>query len=355
LQVTDNSLIVSGLDHLLDELRNTALRLQEASQTCRRLKRERSRLVAESQKALSEMSEQISDVQQGYELLAAQKDDEDAQLRKMSHRTRKQEEEIAELKNELTSQTKTHGNELEDLMNQHQKVVDNLQFQYQTSVAEERAKFDQLTRQHEKLSQFTCVLKKAVLSLKDRLKKSDDAQAQLQREKSQLAESFDERLRSAKSANDQVVGQLRGQLAELRESLAQASERAQAAEAKNKKVTRDNGQLRRGVSRLEAQLAGDAEAAARDRKLAEAQTKSQEVNIQSRIQAALAAAKAEGEREKRRMIGLFVDEFRSLFDPGEHMDVATFERLLKVARGEMEKLKEELAGFRRLVSASPAR
>jgi chromosome segregation ATPase len=167
-----------------------------------------------------------------------------------------------------------------------------------------------------------------------------------------LTESFYEQLRSAKGANEQVVGQLRGQLAELRESLAQASEKAQA-EAKNKKVTRDNGQLRREVSRLEAQLAGDAETAARDQKLADEQMKSQEVNMQSKVQAALAAAKAEGEREKRRMIGLFVEEFKLLFDPGEHMDIATFERLLKVARGEMEKLKEELAGFWRFVSAAP--
>jgi hypothetical protein len=139
----------------------------------------------------------------------------------------------------------------------------------------------------------------------------------------------------------------------VRESFAQASERAQAAEAKNKKLAKENGQLRRDVTRLEGQVASDAEAAARDRKLADAQMKSQEVNMQSRIQTAVSAAKADGEREKRRMIGLFVEEFRSLFDPGEQMDVATFERLLKVARGEMEKLKEELAAIRRFVCAAP--
>jgi hypothetical protein len=67
----------------------------------------------------------------------------------------------------------------------------------------------------------------------------------------------------------------------------------------------------------------------------------------------MATAKSDCDRELRRLIALFHDEFCRFVDPLEPIDANSFQKVIHRARQELTTLQEELAAVRRIVNAAP--
>jgi chromosome segregation ATPase len=353
LDIADNSMIPSSVGQLLDDLQNATTALASAKQSVRKLRKERSRLAERATKELQSLNHTITQIQQAHDLLNAQHSDVEQTLRKTLQKLKSQTEENATLRSDISNLAQRH----EDAMNQHRTVLENLQSQYQISLSQEHSRFDKLTQEHQQISRQFSALKKAAAALKEQLSKAENSIASLKKnqeaEKSRIARAYEEQLQSSKASTDQVTSQLRLEIAELRETEAQLSEAVQSLETRNKKLAKDNSQLARENARLESKITADAESAGRDRKLAEVQLRSQEASTESKVQTAIVTAKAESEREQRRMATVFADAFRSFVGVNEQADVASFERLVRTVRSEMDRVNEELAAIKGLVNAAP--
>jgi len=264
-----------------------------------------------------------------------------------------QESQIVELKAEISRLASSRDSAVQE----HQRQFESLNSQYQANLSDQISQFDQVKNDRAKLQQQNRLLRKVITSMKRKLSRSQDEVtlvekeriklsseiSSIQLENSRLKESFSEELNNSRLSTEQTA-----------ETISKLKESILSLGSKNRQLTKKNALLQTENSRLESQLSEQVESKTRDKRLSEVQIRAAQADAEAKIRAAVADVKLQCDHEKRKILGMFADEFRSFVDPSERIDVASFERLLRRTHNEMNKMTEELAAVRRLVNASPS-
>jgi hypothetical protein len=116
---------------------------------------------------------------------------------------------------------------------------------------------------------------------------------------------------------------------------------------------KQNTALKQRIGQLESHIASDADSMAREKKLMETTIRSAELSTESRISSAAAAAKSECDAEKRRLIGIVAEEFRTFLDPNARVDLVNCQHALHNAKEELNRATHELNAIRRITGAGP--
>jgi DNA repair exonuclease SbcCD ATPase subunit len=357
LKVKDHASVLPAVDKLIIDFGNMAAVLEEAKMQIRKVKKENNALRSEADAKLHELCNRMAVLQADFESLQTKHREYEEQILQSQTREHDQTSQIEQLQRELAEAKAAHEASARDELVRHEDHIQFLKGQYQGTLSEYQARIQQMTQELAQEKSQRSVLKKAISALKKKLtateRTTETSRKDTEGAAARLRQRLDEELKAARAVSDEKIAQLTSKSTELTATNEKLTEYVQSLEQKNAQLSKESRALRRKKSQLESQLASQTESSARERQLAQAQLKSAELNAETKAQSAIAASKTEGQREAKKMISIFAEEFRSVIDPLETFEIASFPEMVRRARQELTRLNDEIMGVRRVVNPLP--
>jgi chromosome segregation ATPase len=353
LHVSQPAQVTGAVDAAVGQIANLTEQLSQSAMMTRRLKRELQGARREFEAHEQRVNEQLKEFEQQVEKLSEQQRDAEHQARKDLEARKRDERVISKLTDEIEQTKNRLETQARDLANEYHNQIENIQRQYQQQISDLKAETEQLSNALQRAQDENAKLKKGVRVLRVKMNEKSEAGVQSRQEYEQTIAKLKREFENEVQASKNATAKLFGEISELKTEESRLVTSLKKLEAHNKHLVKQSNGLKRKVGQFESQASSQTDAANREKKLAEAKIKSMELNTETKIAAAVAAAKSDAENDKRRVISILADEFRSFFDPHEQIDLVTCQRTLHRAREELTRVNEELDAIKRIVGAAP--
>ncbi|KAK8886644.1 hypothetical protein M9Y10_042110 [Tritrichomonas musculus] len=198
--------------------------------------------------------------------------------------------------------------------------------------------------------------KNAINQLKLSRQQKEQENDELHRKINDDAEAAAERLEAEKrnitASFENAIIELKEQCEKHRNDVQKMAAQVSDIELKNAKLVQDMNQIRKEKRKMEVEVATVKSQTERERKLMESQIRAQKIQAEGQYNQKLEEQRVRAEAEKRRLLAIGTDAFRSYFNPSQQIDERSFKTVLENARETIQKLQNSDSAIRRMLCAA---